>query len=252
MSRIFFALVFACVLSACAPADDAQARQDGDVDRERIEQIVRAYLVENPEVIEEALIELQRRRRDAERTAQFDAIDAFSDRIYSDARDPSVGAADAAVTIVEFVDYRCSFCALSNTWVQSTIETHGDAVRVIFKEFPLRGPDALEASRAALAVWRNQPDAYLEFHNGLFEANGPLPSQRIDEIAQAAGIDVEAMRVAMDEDSITDHLEEVRDLGREVGVRGTPFFIVGDTVVPGADLDALETALNAALEAAQG
>lgn len=200
------ALAFAFGLSACAPGDGAEARQSGDLDREAVEQIVRDYLVENPEVIEEALIELQRRRREAERTAQVDAIDAMSDRIYGDARDPSVGPENAAVTIVEFVDYRCSFCALSNTWLQGALDDHGDDVRVVFKEFPLRGPDAIEASRAGLAVWRTQPDLYMDFHNALFDANGPLPSQRIDEIAGQVGVDVDAMRATMDGEAITDQL----------------------------------------------
>lgn len=92
MSRFLTALALVIGLTACAPSDSAEARQSGDLDREAIEAIVRAYLVENPEVIEEALIELQRRRREAERTAQLDAIAAMADRLYGDARDPVVGA----------------------------------------------------------------------------------------------------------------------------------------------------------------
>lgn len=252
MVRFISAIAFVFVLAACAPGEDAQARQDADLDRAEIEEIVRSYLVENPEVIEEALIELQRRRREQEQIAQQNAIEAVSDRMYGDARDPVAGADDPAVRVVEFVDYRCSFCAVSNTWIQSTLADHGDQVQFIFKEFPLRGPDALEASRAALAVWRVTPDAYMAFHNGLFEANGPLPSERIDEIAEAAGVDVAAMRETMEGEAITEQLDEIRALGREIGVRGTPFFIIGDTVVPGADMEALERTLNAALEAAAG
>lgn len=251
MTRVFAALAFAFILFACAPGEDAQARQEAaaEPDRERIEQIVRSYLVENPEVIEEALIELQRRRQEAERMSQANAVEALADRIYADSRDPVVGAADAAVMVVEFTDYRCSFCALSNTWVRGVLEDHGDDVQFIFKEFPLRGPDALEAARAALAVWSLQPDDYMTFHNGLFEANGPLPTGRIDEIAEAAGVDVSAMREAMEDEAITAQLDEIRQLGRELGVRGTPFFIVGETIIAGADIDALENTLNAALEA---
>lgn len=252
MPRFLTALVFSFVLFACAPADDAEARQSSDPERERIEEIIRTYLVENPEVIEEALIELQRRARAAEQRAQFEAVDALSDRLFSDARDPVAGASDALVTVVEFVDYRCSFCALSNSWVQSTLADHGDEVRFIFKEFPLRGPDALEASKAALAIWRIQPDAYITFHDALFAANGPMPSGRIDEIAADVGVDVAAMRAEMEDESIIAQLDEIRALGRDVGVRGTPFFIVGDTIIPGADLQALENALNAELAAARG
>ena len=250
MKRLFAAAAAALAslsLTACAPADEPPA---GDaLDREAIEQIVRAYLIENPEVIEEALIELQRRAREREARALDDAIAANAARMFEDSRDPVIGPADAPVTIVEFFDYRCSFCMVTNDWVQNTIASHGDKVRVVFKEFPIRGAASVESARAALAVWNTQPDAYLQFHSGLMTASGPLPTERIDEIAAEAGVDVPAMRAAMQDESIVAHIDDVRALAQSIGITGTPFFIIGDEVIPGADLAGMQRALDAALAA---
>jgi len=247
MRRVIAALILTFSLTACAPADNAQP---ADPDREAIEQIVRAYLLENPEIIEEALIELQRRAREREQMAMDSAIAVNSAMMFEDSRDPAIGPADAPVTVVEFFDYRCSFCMITNEWVQNVVEQHGDEVRIVFKEFPIRGAESQEGARAALAVWALQPEAYLDFHSGLLNASGPLPSERIDEIAQANGIDVAAMRTAMADEAIGAHLDDVRALARQVGITGTPFFIVGDEIIPGADMAGLQRALDSALAAA--
>lgn len=251
MIRSVFAIFAALSLVACAPGEDAQASQEAsDLPREEIEAIVRAYLIENPEIIEEALVELQRRRREEELRAQTTALELRAAAIYEDSRTPTVGPKDAPVTIVEFVDYRCSFCTLSNQWVQTVLAEHGDNVRFIFKEYPLRGAESVEAAQAAVAAWDIAPDAYLGFHNAMLNASGPLPSARIDALAQLAGIDVPALRARMGEEDIMAYLEEVRAIGRDVGVRGTPFFVINGSIIPGADIDALNLTLNAALEEA--
>ncbi|XBQ15536.1 MAG: DsbA family protein [Oceanicaulis sp.] len=247
MFRAIAAVFFAATLAACSGGDDASAQAEPR-DREAIEEIVRAYILENPEIIEEALIELQRRAREREQRATLDAVAANAAALEGDSGTPVAGASDPVVTIVEFFDYRCSFCALTNDWVQQTLASHGDQVRFVFKEWPVRGEQSLEAARASLAVWQIAPDAYLEFHNALMTANGPLPSARIDELAEQSGVNVADMRAAMDSDAVREELAEVDDLARQIGVRGTPFFVVGDAVIPGADLDALQEALDRQLE----
>jgi len=243
MRTILLAVSFALGITACAPAQDAPAN------REEIEQIVRAYILENPEIIEEALIELQRRARQRERDAMMDAISGSNDRLYGDARDPSIGAADAAVTVVEFFDYRCPYCTVSNEWVQQVRDTHGDQVRFVFKEFPVRGEASENAARASLAVWRIAPESYEAFHNAMINAAGPLPDARIDAFAVTAGVDVAAMRAEMASSEITAHLADVRGIARSIGITGTPFFIIDNAVIPGADLASLDAALTDALNA---
>lgn len=247
MRRLIAAIALVFFVTACSQAGSAKAEEP---DREAIEEIVRAYILENPEIIQEALIELQRRSRMREQMDMVEAVNANAIEIYFDGRDPVIGNEDAPVTIVEFFDYRCSFCMLTNDWLQTVISEHGDNVRVVFKEFPIRGAESVEGAQASLAVWNGQPDAYLAFHDGLMRANGPLPSQRIDEIAAEAGVDVEAMRATMDDDAIMLHLNDVRSVAQNVGITGTPFFIIGDQIIPGADLARMQAALDTALEAA--
>lgn len=250
MRRVLTALALTFALAACGQADDDGAPVNAN-DREAIEGIVRDYILQNPEIIEEALIELQRRAVQRERDAQIAAITANSDLIFGDARDPVAGASaeDAVVTVVEFFDYRCPYCTVTNDWVQATLAEHGDQVRFVFKEFPVRGEDSVAAARASLATWRMAPEAYVSFHDGLMTASGPLPLERVEEIASRNGIDVDAMRAEMNATDIAAQLDDVRALARALNITGTPFFIVGDQVIPGADMGGLQRALDAALAA---
>lgn len=236
----------ALLAAACNPADTPANGQEARSDAE-IEQIVRRYILENPEIIEEALIELQSRAQARERQGTMQAVEANADAIYASAGDPVIGPDDARATIVEFFDYRCPYCHMTNDWLQSVIADHGGDVRVIFKEFPVLGEQSTLAARAAMAVWEQGEDVYLAFHDALMSASGPLPAERIDEIAEDAGADVEAMRAAMDSEAVTAHLDAVRALAREIGISGTPFFIIGGDIIPGADIARLETALDRAL-----
>ena len=157
---------------------------------------------------------------------------------------------DGDVTVVEFFDYRCPYCTVVNDWVQTTITEHGDQVRFVFKEYPVNGETSVETARAALAVWRLQPELYFDLHDALMTATGPLPTQRINEIAEDVGVDVAAMRAEMDSAEITNHLQDTRELARTIGRVGTPFFIVDGEIVNGADLNALDRLLDEALQRA--
>jgi protein-disulfide isomerase len=244
----FAGLVAAAVFLMGCQQGNADA-QMSDADREEVREIVRDYLLENPEIIEEALIELQRRARAREMQATYDAVAAQSDAIYNDPRDPRVGPDDADVVIVEFMDYRCSYCRVAAQWVEAVRERHGDRVQFIFKEYPILGEDSLQAARAAIAALRQGENVYAPFHHAMVSSSGPLPDERIDQLARVSGVDVERMREDMEDPAIMDHINQVRSLGQVLGVSGTPFFIVDGTVVPGANEMALEEALNRALAA---
>ena len=241
MRTLLLAFTAMAGMAACAPA------QDSSMDRAEIEEIVREYILENPEIIEDALIELQRRARQREQDAMLGAINQANDVMFGDSRDPSIGPDNAEVTVVEFFDYRCPYCTVSNEWVQAAKAEHGDRIRFVFKEFPVRGAASTNAARASLAVWRVAPGSYEAFHNALINASGPIPDERIDAFALNAGVDVAAMRAEMGSADISRQLDDVEALARAIGITGTPFFIVENTVIPGADLEGLENALNEAL-----
>jgi len=245
MTRVFGIVLAATLLLGCqqAPAD----AQLNDQSREEVREIVREYILENPEIIEDALIELQRRARQRELSDYYTAIDANQAAIYEDENDPRVGPDDASVIIVEFMDYKCSYCRVAAEWVESVRERYGDDVQFIFKEYPILGADSIEAARAALAAERQGEEVYAAFHYALVSASGPLPTSRIDQLASLAGVDVAQMREDMNAPEIMQHIGDVRALGQRMGVTGTPFFIVDGTVIQGANEMALEQALQDAL-----
>ncbi|WP_417483663.1 DsbA family protein [Maricaulis salignorans] len=245
MLRLFAIMTAAAFLFGCqqSPAD----AQLNERSREEVGEIVRAYILENPEVIEEALIELQRRAQAREMENVYSAIERNLAAIYGDERDPRFGGDEPDVTIVEFMDYKCSYCRVANEWVTDVNERYGDRVQFIFKEYPILGPDSLEASRAALAALNQGPEIYELFHRSMINASGPLPADRIDQLAALAGVDVAQMRTDMEDEAIMAHILDVRALGQALEVSGTPFFIVDGTVVAGANSLALEEALQRAL-----
>jgi len=245
MTRVFALLAAAFFLLGCqqAPAD----AQLNDNERDEVRQIVREYIISNPEIIEEALIELQRRARDREMMSFYTAIEANHEALYADERDARLGPENADIIIVEFVDYKCSYCRIASEWVDSVTERYGDRVQVIFKEYPVLGADSIEAARAALASLRQGRDVYRAFHHEMITASGPLPSGRIDSLAQMSGVDVAQMREDMQDPAIMAQIGEIRSLGQVMGITGTPFFIVDGRVIPGANELGLEQALQAAL-----
>ncbi|WP_300553811.1 DsbA family protein [Maricaulis sp.] len=242
----FFALIAASIALISCQQPPANAQFD-EADREEIREIVREYIIENPEIIEDALIELQRRARDRELNSFYTAIEANQDAIYNDERDPRLGPDNAQVTIVEFMDYKCGYCRVAGEWVDDVRERYGDRVQFIFKEYPILGPESIEAARAALAAHRQGVEVYEPFHMALVTASGPLPGSRIDQLAELAGVDVEQMREDMSDPAIMSHIGDVRRLGQVMGVTGTPFFILNGTVIPGANTMGLEEALQQAL-----
>ena len=241
MMRFAGLMIAAFALLGCQQPE-AQA-QMSENERDEVREIVRDYILENPEIIEEALIELQRRARAREMQSTYDAVTAQADAIFNDQRDPRVGPADADLVIVEYMDYKCSYCRVANDWVEDVREEYGDRVQFIIKEYPILGDDSVQAARAALAALRQGEDVYTTFHTAMVSSSGPLPDERIFQLARSSGVDVERMREDMEDPAIMDHIAQNRSLGSVLGVSGTPFFIVGDTVVPGANEMALDEAL---------
>ena len=226
-------------LAACAQAGPS------DVSKAEVEDIVRAYILENPEIIREALIELDRRESQAELDRTHDAIADLSDQIFRDPRDYSVGPKDAKVQVVEFFDYNCGYCKRSTDWVQETINKYPDDVRVVFKELPvLTGPEGTSflAARAALAAARQ--GKYSKFHFAMMGERA-LNETRIKQLAKAHGLNVEQLERDMKDAAIDRQINDNLQLGQQIpALTGTPFFIVNDQFISGASMDRLQAALK--------
>ena len=234
MVRLALALVLLCLAWAGAPASAQQsfnAQQQAE-----IRAMVRDYLVNNPDVLREALEALQA-RVDSQRRH----------RAESDSRDFSMGPRDASITIVEFFDYRCPFCMAALPWVQDLLRTRHD-VRFVFKEMPLsiHGQPALESSRASIAAMPQ--GRYWQFHQALMNFRGDLTSPRIDQLARQSGIDVARMRRAMNDPAITRLINENEGLAADLGATGTPAFLINGRLVSGFDQEGLEQHLRQAAD----
>ncbi len=222
----------------------ACAEAPSSTERAEIESIIKDYLIDNPEVIEEALIALQAKREtDAAVSAQA-AISEHSDNLYADASSPFVGAEDAEITVVEFFDYRCGYCKRSTDWVRNMPTKFDGKVRVVYKELPIFGGVSETAALAALAA--HKQDKYVEMHTGLMaiKNNNDLTEKSIDSVAKEAGLNVKKMRADMESMAIQQQLADMKSLGRSLNVDGTPAFFVNDTRIVGADQNGLYAAIE--------
>lgn len=217
---------------ALASASPALAQTFNQQQQSEIRALVRDYLVNNPDVLRDALDALEARVSD-ERWRE----------VKSDPRDFSLGAADAPITIVEFFDYRCAFCHAAYEWVSELARRRPD-VRLVLKELPVLGPDSMEAARASLAAMPQ--GRYWEFHRAMITYQGDLTPEAINRLAQRAGIDVARMRRDMDDESITRQLEQIRAQAIEYQFNGTPGFVINGETIPGFHRETLEARLRTA------
>jgi protein-disulfide isomerase len=235
------ALSLVALTPACAQGDAEPAN------KEEVERIVEEYILENPEIIEQALINLSQRADQRETDAQRAAISSNMEAIYSSDADYSIGPDDAEVTIVEFFDYRCGYCKRSMEWATAIPEEYDGKVRVVFKELPILSPESEKAALAALAA--GQQNRYVEMHRELMlldNSSGFTPDE-IDAAAERAGVDVDKMRADMGSVRLQKVVADNKTLARQIGVDGTPAFLVEDEMVPGADRRRVGEMLEAAL-----
>ncbi|HRP11997.1 MAG TPA: DsbA family protein [Terricaulis sp.] len=235
LSSLSRALVLA-PLAALALSASAAAQSFNAQEQAEIRALVREYLVRNPDVLREALDSLET-RVNAERWEQ----------VRADSRDFAIGPADAPVVIVEFFDYRCTYCHAALEWVVRTQASRRD-VRFVMKELPILSDQSFEAAQASLAA--RPQGRYWQFHRALMGFRGELTSQRIDELARQSGIDVARMRREMESPEIMAHLQDNRARAVEYGINGTPGFIINGELISGYDEERLnERVRQAAIEA---
>lgn len=235
-------LLFAAPASAAdpakAPADAASALSEGQ--SRAVEALVKQYILDHPEVIIESMQNYQIRQQIAEQEAATAALAASRDEIKNDASAPVAGNPKGDVTIVEFFDYRCAYCKRVLPSVRELLESDKN-VRYVFKELPILGPDSVTASRAALAAWKIAPEKYFAFHSALMEARGELGEEQVLQIAEKVGLDRKKVKDGMAAPEVEKTIQRNLELAQKLRIQGTPAFIVGDALVPGAvDIEQLK------------
>ncbi|MDE0049844.1 MAG: DsbA family protein [Rhodospirillales bacterium] len=214
-----------------ADSGGASAISADDLPVDAIRKIIRDYLLEHPEVLIEVQQALQARRAAQEAEQARSAIQFYRDELLSDPEAPVAGNPDGAITLVEFFDYRCGYCRR----VKPTVETllaENDDLRLVFKEFPILGPESTMAAYAALAA-RGQ-GSYEAFHWALMETDGSFDRDHILSVARSVGLDTERLARDMEDPALDALIERNAALASALGISGTPAFVVGDRLIGGA------------------
>ncbi len=224
MKRILAGLV-AIAMSIGIPMARADELSDSDVKRLALEAIL-----ENPEIIMQAIQLLQQREDQAKAEAIGNVLENQRELLEQDSNAPVIGNPEGDVTVVEFFDYNCPYCKRAAPVVKNVIAGDPD-VRVVYREWPILGEGSDFAARAALAS-RNQ-GKYEEFHWALMALNGRATEASVLKVVRELGLDEDQLRADMEAPEVDAHIQVSMELARQLGFSGTPSFVIGDALAPG-------------------
>jgi protein-disulfide isomerase len=204
------------------------------LDEKKIIDIVHGYLTKNPEILVEMTTELEKRQQEQQAAQQEQVISENAEAIFRSPLAYVAGNPDGDVSVVEFFDYNCGFCRRALPDLVKLMENDGK-VRVVFKELPIFGEESEGAAKAALAAGKQ--GKYFEMHQKLFSEPGKADKDKGLRIAAELGLDVPQLERDMESAEVQQALDEARELSQKLGLQGTPLYLIGDRVVPGAPDD---------------
>jgi protein-disulfide isomerase len=234
----FMPLALACALLVAMPPRSVGAGEFTPAQRQQIGSMIHDYLMGNPGVLIEALRAAEdKRNRDADSKATVVLGDRQSE-IFDDPATPVGGNPHGDVAIVEFFDYRCPYCKQVEPSLRALLD-QDHQLRLIYKEMPVLGPQSEVTARAALAAHRQ--GEFEAFHKSLMAAKGQITEDTIYTVASSVGLDIDILKRDMASPEIDQALKANMTLAEALSIHGTPAFIIGEHIVPGAlDLDALK------------
>lgn len=212
--------------------------RDPFADPARTQAAVAQAIRSNPDIVVEALQAMQQRQNQMEQAQQRQAVAARRDALERDPNSHVGGNPRGDVTLVEFFDYRCPYCRQAQATVNQLLAEDGN-LRLVYKEFPILGPESVIASRAAVAA--RASERYPALHDALMTAPSPLTEENVLKIADSVGLNVSALQLDMGSPDVERIIAANRALAQELGIQGTPAFVIGDRLLPGVvSLDGLK------------
>jgi protein-disulfide isomerase len=244
--RLSAAAASLAALLAFAAPQASRAAEFSTPQRGEIENIVREYLIAHPEVLQEAMAELDKRQTAAESEKHKTAVKDNASTIFSSPRQVNLGNPNGDVTFVEFFDYNCGYCkrAMSD---MLTLLKDDPKLKVVLKEFPVLGPGSVEAAQVAVAVRMQDKTGkkYIEFHQKLLGGRGQADKAHAMAAAKDVGMDMARIEKDMASPEVKTTLEENLKIAEALGLNGTPSYVIGGDVVVGAvGLPALQEKIN--------
>lgn len=240
MRRFVTALfIGVAVLVLSRPVLAQVASPDGFTPKQKaaIEQIIKDYLLANPEILIDVQTALEAKMDKLKAERSRAAFKDSADEIFRKSTSPVVGNANGDVTIVEFFDYNCPYCKRALPDLSKLID-RDPKLRVVLKEFPILNEGSEQAARVALAA-RNQ-GKYWELHHALYATTGKADEASALRVAEQLGLDIGRLKKDMNAPEVSMEIEGNRRLAAKLGIQGTPYFFVGDRTVPGAPKNLLE------------
>ncbi|HTQ35307.1 MAG TPA: DsbA family protein [Stellaceae bacterium] len=245
LSRILF-LLLAVIAAFGAKPPAAHASDFTPDQKKQIEAIIHDYLKAHPEVLMEAIQAADDKLKSDARDKAAKALASHRDEVFNDPRSPVAGNPKGDVTLVEFFDYRCPYCKQVEPALEKLIGEDRQ-LRFVFKEFPVLGPESEVAARVALAA--RKQGKYDAFHHAMMAATGRIDDAVIFKVTGSVGLDIDKVKQDMKSLDVEQELKANLALGRALDLDGTPSFIIGDTIVPGAiSADALRQLIADARE----
>ena len=221
------------VLAGLAAVMPAQA-QVSPAQRTEIEGIIKDYLMKNPDVIREVLVEMERKQKADEEAARSKAVTDLAPQLFNSNRQAVLGNPNGKITLVEFFDYNCGYCKKALDDVSRLLKAEPE-LRLVIKDFPVLGPGSVEAAEIATAM-RNQAkgDKYLQYHAKLMQTRGQIGKAQALAVAKELGADMDRLARDAASPETRASLQEVMMIADKLQLSGTPTFVLGDEVIVGA------------------
>ncbi|MGR7996524.1 MULTISPECIES: DsbA family protein [unclassified Xanthobacter] len=236
-------------LAALVSATPASAFTDEE--KKELGPVIREYLLQNPEVLQEAIAVLEARHNEAEAKSRNQALSQIKPLLESP-RGVVVGNPKGDVTLVEFFDYNCGYCKRALSDLQELIKEDPN-LKVVLREFPVLGPGSVEAAQVAVAVRMVAPEKYMDFHQALLNGRGQADRAKALAAAKQVGIDPALLQKQATSPELNATLDESMKIAEALSLNGTPSYVVGDEVVVGAvGFDKLKAAVAATRANAKG
>jgi protein-disulfide isomerase len=224
-----------------------------DAEREAFRAEVRAYLMENPEILIEVMNELETRDQAAAAERDKQMLAEQSDAIFNDPASWVGGNPEGDITVVEFLDYRCGYCRKAWQEVDQLVAGDGN-IRFVIKEFPILGEESMLSSRFAIAVLQlHGNDAYRKAHDALLSLRADTTPEALERLATELGLDPAPILARMAAPEVTKVIEDNYSLAQTMDISGTPTFVVGGTMVRGyVPLEAMQQIVEEQRKAQEG
>jgi protein-disulfide isomerase len=233
---------------ALAVAAPARAQSFSDAQRGEIERIIKEYLVAHPEVLQDAVNELEKRQNAADLEKQIAGVKEHKEVLFNSVHQVTLGNPKGDVTMVEFFDYNCGYCKRALGDMLQLLKTDPN-LKVVLKEYPVLGPGSVEAAQVAVAARMQDKSGkkYLDFHQRLLGGHGPADKAHALAAAKDAGFDIARIEKDLGSDEVKETLKENMKVADAIGLNGTPSYIIGSDVVIGAQgYDLLKEKVEAA------